>query len=65
MKELIKILQVAVKKHGGTSPLTIGHLLNIVKMAEGIRIHEKEIAGIKEEKQHNQILEDISWGGQG
>lgn len=64
MKQLIKILESAVKKHGAETPLTIGHLLNICKMAENLKQKTKEKQAILEEKQHNQILADISWGGQ-
>jgi hypothetical protein len=64
MNELISILETAKQKHGGETPLTIGHLLNICKMAKDLKAHEQEIAAIKEEKQHNRIMSEISWGGQ-
>lgn len=65
MNELIRILEAAKQKHGGDHPLTIGHLLNICKMAKDLRTHEQEVAAIREEKQHNRIMREISWGGQG
>lgn len=65
MKELIRILECAAAKHGHLTPLTIGHLLNICKIAQSVKSHEEEVAAIREQQQHNEILEDISWGGQG
>lgn len=64
MKELIEILETAQSKHGGTSPLTIGHLLNICKLAE--KLYEKEIAKSQEIeiKSHLEIIEDINPLGQ-
>lgn len=64
MKELIRILKVAAKKHGAETPLTIGHLLNICKIAESAKSHEEEAAAIREQQQHNQILEEINPLGQ-
>lgn len=60
MKNLVKILQVAVKKHGETTPLTLGYLLNLARMAEG----QKEVAAIREEKEHAELLEWVSPFGQ-
>lgn len=31
---IIQILEKSVEKHGADKPLTIGHLLNILKMAD-------------------------------
>jgi hypothetical protein len=62
MKELIKILESAAAKHGHLTPLTIGHLLNICKMAENLKQKTKDKQAILEEKRHNQILADLSWG---
>lgn len=65
MNELIRILEAAKHKHGGEHPLTIGHLLNICKMAKDLKTHEQEVAAIKENKQHWQIMEEVSPFGQG
>lgn len=64
MKELIRILKVASEKHGALTPLTIGHLLNIVSMAESIKTHEEEVSAIREKQRHEQILEEINPLGQ-
>jgi len=64
MNELIRILETAKQKHGGEHPLTIGHLLNICKMAKDLKAHKQEVAAIKENKQHWQILKEIQYHGQ-
>jgi len=49
MSTLIEILEESVKRHGETFPLTLGHLLNIVKLADRvdesrtIQMYEKEL----------------------
>lgn len=35
---LIKILEESVKRNGADKPVTIGHLLNIIKLAKKARI---------------------------
>lgn len=53
IQDLLSVLEVSVRKHGGDTPLTIGHLLNIVKMIE-----KKQIKRYKqEEKDHKDCLE--------
>lgn len=64
MKELIRILEVSVKKHGETTPITLGYLLNLTRMAEDIRQYEQEVAAIKEQNEHLDILETINPFGQ-
>ena len=52
---LIKILETSVKRHGEKTPVTLGHLLNIVKMVDraGMKMSEHE------EAEHQQLLHDI------
>jgi len=64
MNKLIKILETAKQKHGGETPLTIGHLLNICKMAQNLKTHEEEAEFIKGQKQHNEIMNWINPLGQ-
>lgn len=61
LRILICVIAASVKKHGETKTLTIGHLLNICKMAQK---YEEEIEE-REEKEHQQILVDIDPFGQG
>jgi predicted Zn-dependent protease len=56
MKELIKILETAQSKHGGTSPLTIGHLLNICKLAEKVKNQNAENKEIYKERILDEVL---------
>ena len=42
MKELLEILEKSMKKNGPKTPLTIGHLYNIVKKANETRIKRQE-----------------------
>jgi len=57
---LIKILEVSVKKHGEKTPVTLRHLLNIVKMVD--RAEEGE--ALMEIKQHESIVNEINPMGQ-
>ena len=59
-RTLIKILEVSVKKHGEKTPVTLGHLLNIVKMVD--RAEEGE--ALAEIEQHKAIMEEINPIGQ-
>ena len=58
--DLIKILEISQKKNGADFPLTVGHLLNIIKMTQ--RVTAARLA--KEEKieteAHNQFMADIN-----
>ncbi len=64
MNQLIKILETAKQKHGSLTPLTIGHLINICKMDQNLKTHEEEAKFIKEQKQHNEIMNWINPLGQ-
>jgi hypothetical protein len=64
MKELIQILEIAATKHGPQTPLTIGHLANLCKMAERAKRQSRERKADLEEEGHKRIMEEISWGGQ-
>lgn len=64
MKELIRILEIAANIHGPKRQLTIGHLLNIARMAECNRLQRQEIVAIKEQNEHLEILEQINPLGQ-
>lgn len=60
LKILVYVLGVAVQKHGGKTPVTLGHLLNIIKMC--IRFYTK--AEQIEQKQHNKLMSEINPLGQ-
>lgn len=60
LRILICVLRVSVKKHGATSPLTLGHLLNICELAKRYEGKIEE----KEEAEHQELLESISTLGQ-
>ena len=64
MKELIQILEVAASKYGSLEPLTIGHLLNICKMAERMKDKNLERQADLEDKQHWEIMNEINPFGQ-
>lgn len=51
MKELIAILEQSVKKNGANKPLTVGHLLNIVKLANKTKA--------KKQKKQESFLEEV------
>jgi hypothetical protein len=57
---LIETLEISVAKNGDKTPLTIGHLLNICKMAE----KRKEKLEFLEHEHHFSILKDIDPMGQ-
>ena len=48
LEKLIEILEASVIKHGGGQPLTLSHLLNIVKKAQ----RELEQEADDEDEQH-------------
>lgn len=64
MNELIQILEAAQLKHGTNTPLTIGHMLNICKMAKRAKTKQEENEAIREANVHWEIVEDISFCGQ-
>jgi len=59
MKTLIEILETSVKKHGANCPLTIGHLLNIVKLAD--KVEETRVIQLydKESLDHSKLIEEL------
>lgn len=59
VEDLISILETSVKKHGGDTQLTLGHLLNIVKMIERKEGYREWI----EEKNH-QVCMEAAFGGE-
>lgn len=64
MEELIQILEIAANRHGPKHQLTIGHLLNILKLAEKTKEKNKHRQSLLEEEQHQKLLNQISYGGQ-
>jgi hypothetical protein len=64
MKELIRILELAANRHGPKHQLTIGHLLNIVKLAERTKTQSAENQAILEDDQHRQLFDEINPLGQ-
>lgn len=62
IQDLLSVLEVSVRKHGAGEPLTIGHLLNILKMVEA-----KEIKRYEQAELNHQECMEISFGelGQG
>lgn len=51
IRELIKILELSVTKNGPDKPVTLGHLLNIVKLAakeksRNIEAEERRLDGL-------------------
>jgi len=52
IQDLISILETSVKINGADTPLTIGHLLNIVKMIEKKQIKRYE----QEEKDYKECM---------
>ena len=60
VKDLIHILEISAKRHGPKKPLTIGHLLNICKMTQKIKIRNAE----KEDKEHRDLINKINPFGQ-
>lgn len=56
----LNVLQMGVKKHGKDKPLTLGHLLGIVKLA--MKLHRKHNAMVDrlEAEEHAKLLEESS-----
>lgn len=65
MQDQLRILTItisqSVEKHGPDAPLTLGHLLNICKLA---RKYETQIEG-QEEREHWKLINEIDPFGQG
>ena len=60
LRILTCIIAQSVKKHGKTKTLTLGHLLNICKLASK---WEAKLDA-RSEKEHQQLMEDINPLGQ-
>lgn len=56
MKTLIRILTESVRRHGADTPLTLGHLLNIVKMWHRVTRRQAIRAERREERNHQEAL---------
>jgi len=54
-KNLIAVLELSVRRNGPDTPLTLGHLLNIIKMVDRVEVGQIE----REIDQHHQILQEI------
>lgn len=59
-KNILAVLDIAIRNNSPTTPLTLGYLSNILKMAEKFEERDAKL----EEKQHKDILEEISYFGQ-
>jgi len=59
-KNILAVLDIAIKNNSPSTPLTLGYLSNILKMAEKFEQRDAE----REEQQHKDILEEISYFGQ-
>lgn len=59
-KNILAVLDIAIKNNSPTTPLTLGYLSNILKMAEKFEERDAKL----EEKQHKDILEEISYFSQ-
>lgn len=60
LRILTCVLAAAVKKHGAEKQLTLGHLLNICKMAKRFEGKIEE----REEKENAELLDEICNLGQ-
>lgn len=60
LKILTTIISISARKHGADKLLTLGHLLNICKMAQAF---EQKIVE-REEKEHAELLNEIGNNGQ-
>ncbi len=55
MEKLIQVLQKSVDKHGLNEPVTLGHLLNIVKLVHKLELAEEE----RKEEDHEDALNSL------
>lgn len=53
MEILINVLELSVSKHGAETPLTLGHLLNIMKMAQRFEADKEELDHLNEQEAYN------------
>lgn len=60
MRALIHALEVSVQNNGAKTPVTLGHLLNIVKLAHK---NEQRLFA-KQEKDHLKLVRQINPFGQ-
>jgi len=54
IEKLIQLLEVSVKKHGADKPLTIGHLLNLLKKVKSVDVKNRKSI----EQRLNQVMDD-------
>jgi hypothetical protein len=55
MDNLIHVLELSVNKHGKDTPITLGHLLNIVKLAQKY----EERADLESIRAGEAVLDDV------
>ena len=60
LRILRTVLAMSVQKHGGDKVLTLGHLLNICKLAEKFEVKLQE----RDEQEHQELLNDLDPLGQ-
>lgn len=56
---LVEVLQQSVAKNGPNKPVTLSHLLNIVQMAERLRISEEELEEKAREQAGNEARTNL------
>lgn len=56
---LIQVLEKSIQNHGPNKVVTLGHLLNIVKMAERIKVQQIEQQDREEYEIHAESLGEI------
>ncbi len=54
----LAVLEKSVKKHGPTTVLTLGHILNICKLVRRVGIESQEADEIKEAQIYNDVFGD-------
>lgn len=63
MEELIRILESSVKRYGTQKVLTLGHLLNIVKLSKKVQIQKSEqLEEFLEEVERENYFEPENFG---
>jgi hypothetical protein len=55
---LIKVLEISIKKNGADKPLTLGHLLNILKMTLKIQMRIESAERATNEEWEKEFFED-------
>jgi hypothetical protein len=62
---LIEVLQKSIEKHGPDKPITLSHLLNIIKMAREIKAMKDDDAESFLDEIRNEVFQDQYRYGQG